>query len=109
MNIQERKNKEGKITSFRIRVFDHRDAQTGKVILDDSIYRSDKQAYLVSAPVYAAQMGEYVEFTLYNSTGEPQQLWNASGQNFYMGICIKQGGISAMQPAAALTLCVSLL
>ena len=32
MNIQERKNKEGKITSYRIRVFDHRDAQTGKQI-----------------------------------------------------------------------------
>ena len=85
------------------------DAQPRKVILDDSIYRSDKQAYLVSAPVYAAQMGENAEFTLFNSAGEPQQLWNASGQNFYMGICIKQGGISAMQPAAALTLCVSLL
>ena len=32
MNIQERKNKEGKITSYRIRVFDHRDAQTGKQV-----------------------------------------------------------------------------
>ena len=28
MNIQERRNKEGKITSYRIRVFDHRDTQT---------------------------------------------------------------------------------
>ena len=32
MNIQERKNKEGKITSYRIRVFDHRDVQTGKQV-----------------------------------------------------------------------------
>ncbi len=32
MNIQERKNKEGKITSYRIRVFDHRDAQMGKQV-----------------------------------------------------------------------------
>ncbi len=32
MNIQERKNKKGKITSYRIRVFDHRDAQTGKQV-----------------------------------------------------------------------------
>ncbi|MBR6874206.1 MAG: hypothetical protein IKN17_11945 [Ruminococcus sp.] len=32
MNIQERKNKDGKITSYRIRVFDHRDAQTGKQV-----------------------------------------------------------------------------
>ncbi|MBR1422964.1 MAG: phage integrase SAM-like domain-containing protein [Ruminococcus sp.] len=32
MNIQERKNKEGKITSYRIRVFEHRDAQTGKQV-----------------------------------------------------------------------------
>ena len=28
MNIQERRNKNGKITSYRIRVFDHRDTQT---------------------------------------------------------------------------------
>lgn len=32
MNIQERHNKDGKITSYRVRVFDHRDAQTGKQI-----------------------------------------------------------------------------
>jgi integrase len=32
MNIQERKNKDGKITSFRVRVFDHRDVTTGKQI-----------------------------------------------------------------------------
>ena len=32
MNIQERRNKDGKITSYRIRVFDHRDSQTGKQI-----------------------------------------------------------------------------
>ena len=30
MNIQERRNREGKITSYRIRVYDHRDALTGK-------------------------------------------------------------------------------
>ena len=28
MNIPERRNKDGKITSYRIRVFDHRDTQT---------------------------------------------------------------------------------
>ena len=32
MNIQERKNKNGEITSYRIRVFDHRDSATGKQI-----------------------------------------------------------------------------
>ena len=32
MNIQERRNKDGKITSFRIRVFDHRDVTTGKQV-----------------------------------------------------------------------------
>ena len=32
MNIQERKNKDGKITSYRVRVFDHRDVTTGKQI-----------------------------------------------------------------------------
>ena len=59
------------------------DAQPRKVILDDSIYRSDEQAYLVSAPVYAAQMGETVEFTLYNSAGEPQKLWNTAQNESY--------------------------
>ena len=32
MNIQERKNRFGEITSYRIRVFDHRDAVTGKQV-----------------------------------------------------------------------------
>ena len=32
MNIQERRNKDGKITSYRIRVFDHRDTQTGRQV-----------------------------------------------------------------------------
>ena len=32
MNIQERRNKDGKITSYRIRVFDHRDTDTGKQV-----------------------------------------------------------------------------
>ena len=33
MNIQGRKNKKGEITSYRIRVFDHRDSATGKQVL----------------------------------------------------------------------------
>ncbi len=32
MNIQERRNKDGKITSYRIRMFDHRDTQTGRQV-----------------------------------------------------------------------------
>lgn len=32
MNIQERRNKDGKITSYRIRVFNHRDTETGKQV-----------------------------------------------------------------------------
>lgn len=32
MNIQERRNNDGKITSYRIRVFDHRDSKTGKQV-----------------------------------------------------------------------------
>lgn len=32
MNIQERKNKKGESTSYRIRVFDHRDSATGKQV-----------------------------------------------------------------------------
>ena len=32
MNVQERRNKDGNITSYRIRVFDHRDTETGKQV-----------------------------------------------------------------------------
>jgi hypothetical protein len=32
MNIQERRNKDGKITSFRVRVFDNRDVTTGRQV-----------------------------------------------------------------------------
>lgn len=43
MNIQERKNKEGKITSYRIRVFDHRDVNGKQVFKTLSVkYDPDK-------------------------------------------------------------------
>ena len=41
MNIQERKNKNGKITSYRVRVFDHRDTQTGKQIFKNLSVKYD--------------------------------------------------------------------
>lgn len=43
MNIQERRNKDGKITSYRIRVFDHRDVNGKQVFKTLSVkYDSDK-------------------------------------------------------------------
>ena len=42
MNIQERKNKDGKITSYRVRVFDHRDATTGKQIFKNLSVKYDE-------------------------------------------------------------------
>ena len=41
MNIQERRNKDGKITSYRIRVFDHRDAETGKQVFKNFSVKYD--------------------------------------------------------------------
>ena len=42
MNIQERRNKDGKITSYRIRVFDHRDTDTGKQVFKNLSVKYDK-------------------------------------------------------------------
>jgi len=41
MNIQERKNKDGRITSYRVRVFDHRDVTTGKQIFKNLSVKYD--------------------------------------------------------------------
>jgi integrase len=41
MNIQERKNNDGKITSYRVRVFDHRDVTTGKQIFKNLSVKYD--------------------------------------------------------------------
>jgi integrase len=41
MNIQERRNKDGKITSYRIRVFDHRDTETGKQVFKNLSVKYD--------------------------------------------------------------------
>ena len=42
MNIQERKNKKGEITSYRIRVFDHRDSATGKQVFKTLSVKYDR-------------------------------------------------------------------
>ena len=43
MNIQERRNKDGKITSYRVRVFDHRDVNGKQVFKTLSVkYDSSK-------------------------------------------------------------------
>lgn len=41
MNIQERRNKDGNITSYRVRVFDHRDVTTGKQIFKNLSVKYD--------------------------------------------------------------------
>ena len=41
MNIQERRNNDGKITSYRIRVFDHRDTDTGKQVFKNLSVKYD--------------------------------------------------------------------
>lgn len=41
MNVQERRNKDGKITSYRIRVFDHRDTDTGKQVFKNFSVKYD--------------------------------------------------------------------
>jgi integrase len=41
MNIQERRNNNGKITSYRVRVFDHRDVTTGKQIFKNLSVKYD--------------------------------------------------------------------
>lgn len=42
MNIQERRNKDGKITSYRIKVFDHHDTDTGKQVFKNLSVKYDK-------------------------------------------------------------------
>ena len=59
------------------------DTEAQKVMLNDSTYNTNAQAYLVSTPVYAAQMGEQVEYTLYNSAGVAQELWNTARTKSY--------------------------
>ncbi len=41
MNIQERRSKDGKTTSYRIRVFDHRDTDTGKQVFKNLSVKYD--------------------------------------------------------------------
>ena len=43
MNIQERRNHEGKITSYRIRVYDHRDPATGKQVFRSFSVKYDSE------------------------------------------------------------------
>jgi len=59
------------------------DTDARKVELTDSIFDNKQQAYKVSCPVYAPQMGEKVEFTLYNSNGDRYDLWNSAKTTCY--------------------------
>ncbi|SDB57205.1 hypothetical protein SAMN02910317_02981 [Ruminococcaceae bacterium FB2012] len=59
------------------------DSEAKKVMLDDSSYDDEQDAYRISCPVYSAQMGEKVTFILYNSAGVKQQLWNSERNASY--------------------------
>ena len=59
------------------------DTQAKRIDLNSNIFDNEQQAYKVSCPVYAPQMGEKVEFTLYNSNGDRYDLWNSAKTTGY--------------------------
>ena len=59
------------------------DIEDKKVELTDSIFDNEQQAYKVSSPVYAPQMGEKVEFTLFDENNVQHELWNTEKTNSY--------------------------
>ena len=59
------------------------DTEAKRVDLNSELYDIDQNAYKVSCPVYAPQMGEKVEFMLYNSNGDRYVLWNSAKTDSY--------------------------
>ena len=59
------------------------DTQAKRIDLNSNIFDNEQQAYKVSCPVYVPQMGEKVEFTLYNSNGDRYDLWNSAKTTGY--------------------------
>ena len=59
------------------------DTQAKRIDLNSNIYDNEQQAYKVSCPVYAPQMGEKVEFTLFDENDVQHELWNTAKTNSY--------------------------
>ena len=78
------------------------DTEADKVMLDETVFDSGKNAYKVSCQVYAAQMGEKVSFELYNADGEKQLIYNSDCTN---GVYTKEYAVNdyigAVEEAAA--------
>ena len=59
------------------------DTDAKKVELTDVIFDTAEEAYKVSCPVYAPQMGEKVEFTLFDENNVQHELWNSAKTSSY--------------------------
>ena len=59
------------------------DTDAKKVELTDEIFDTAEKAYKVSCPVYAPQMGEKVEFTLFDENNVQHELWNSAKTSSY--------------------------
>ena len=59
------------------------DTQAKRIDLNSNIFDNEQQAYKVSSPVYAPQMGEKVEFTLFDENNVQHELWNTEKTNSY--------------------------
>ncbi|WP_081777171.1 Ig-like domain-containing protein [Ruminococcus sp. FC2018] len=59
------------------------DTEAKRVDLNSELYDIDQNAYKVSCPVYAPQMGEKVEFTLYNKNNDQHEIWNSAKTDSY--------------------------
>ena len=78
------------------------DTEADKVMLDETVFDSGKNAYKVSCQVYAAQMGEKVSFELFSADGEKQLIYNSDCTNaVYTKEYAVNDYISAVEEAAA--------
>ena len=68
MNIQERRNKDWKITSYRIRVFDHRDTDTGKQVFKNLSVKYDSTKSEIWNRKNAEKQGAIFEKEVENQT-----------------------------------------
>nr|WP_278244638.1 hypothetical protein [Ruminococcus sp. FC2018] len=59
------------------------DTEAKRVDLNSELYDINQNAYKVSCPVYAPQMGEKVEFTLFDENGVQHDIWNSAKTSSY--------------------------
>ncbi|WP_028504622.1 hypothetical protein [Ruminococcus sp. FC2018] len=71
------------IGSGYVKVKGPNDTDAKKVELTDEIFDTAEKAYKVSCPVYAPQMGEKVEFTLFDENNVQHELWNSAKTSSY--------------------------